>query len=87
MAIIYGHNHLKNTTFTIESMNTIRAYPIYHRETYQIALQYPYIQGSAVDEKVRGLSGRKYSKSKGCWYIPYRDDYKKYSLYSKYRLI
>jgi len=59
-------------------METLRVYPIYHREQYQIALRYQYKGDSELDQNVRSLPDRAYSSTKRCWYIPYRDDYKKY---------
>ena len=59
-------------------METLRVYPIYHRGQYRIALQYTYPGHTELDQKVRGLPERAYSSTKRCWYIPYREDYKKY---------
>ena len=59
-------------------MEILRVYKLYHKEKYCIALQYAYQAGNAIDKKVRALPGRKYSSTRKCWYIPYRDDYKTY---------
>jgi site-specific recombinase XerD len=45
---------------------------------YRVALQYSYEQNKDIDKKVRALPNRLYSKTRRCWHIPFRDDYKKY---------
>ena len=59
-------------------MQQIKIYPIFHRNAYQVAIQYQFEKDSDVDLKIRSLPNRKYSSTRRCWYIPYRSDFRKY---------
>ncbi|MBX2917526.1 MAG: site-specific integrase [Cyclobacteriaceae bacterium] len=49
-------------------MKSIELSPLWHRDTYCIAIRNLNAQANAL---VRSFPNRKYSKTHGCWYVPY----------------
>ncbi len=67
-------------------MPELKIYPIFHRQEDRIALEYDYIPNSMVDNITRNLPGRKYSKTKKVWHIPFRKDFQVW-LANQYELV
>ena len=59
-------------------MTRLLVYPMIHRGERRIGLQYDYHADGKVDYVTRGLPDRRFSATKKCWHIPYRNDYKSY---------
>ena len=59
-------------------MEQLVVYPITHRGEHRIALQYDHHVCDNLDRITRSLPERKFSATKKCWHIPYREDYRSY---------
>ncbi len=57
-------------------MEILTVYPMYHRQEERIALEYAFKSARSIDHIVRTFPKRRYSRTKQCWHIPYRDDYR-----------
>src|SRR5690554_262617 len=57
-------------------MTQVKIYPIEHRGEKRIAIEYDLSERyKKVDTLTRSLPGRKFSKTKSLWHIPFRSDY------------
>ncbi len=57
-------------------MKNILIEPVLHRNEQRLKLVFDYDEG--LIEKIKNMTGRKWSKTMKCWHIPYEEDYRKH---------